>query len=481
MPRPKHNRRGSAKLLSYVFFIVFFGGLLLLFFSRKGEHEVSNQLQVYDDSVVDAGRAAGCREHFAGASSAGRKVYSVVFDLGSTGNRVHVFRFKRKTDASDCSGVGCLQLEEELFEEDHNPLAAIGDPQKCVEVLEPLYEKALAYVPESHRPCTLIEFKATAGLRKAGKERADLILSAVREYYSKKDFWMRGAMSCAIMDGKDEGPMAWLTVNFLLNAFSDPHQEMAGIIDLGGGSTQIVFEPKRDEHMHPSFVYEQKVGNRYVKAYQHSYDGFGLHEAAQALLCRVSGTCAAAVGVRDDVSLSQEKHQFACFAGHYEDEASGIKNEKDSANFTRCAELFSTVVLHPGSEGCQVKTCGIGQVYQPSLKDFTGTLYAFSFIYDLMKDYLPKEGKPVVTPADIARAGKQECEALTTDQIRLMPKPPHSSLSTKYKCLYYSYIYALLVDGYGISEDRPLFSAKKIDGFETAWALGAGLVSLSKL
>ena len=44
-----------------------------------------------------------------------------------------------------------------------------------------------------------------------------------------------------VLDGKDEGLYGWVTVNYLLDALYPAGGEPSGIIDLGGGSVQIVY------------------------------------------------------------------------------------------------------------------------------------------------------------------------------------------------------------------------------------------------
>ena len=46
-----------------------------------------------------------------------------------------------------------------------------------------------------------------------------------------------------IMNPMEEGLFAWFTVNFLLDQFSKPVVDSYVTLDLGGGSTQIVFVP----------------------------------------------------------------------------------------------------------------------------------------------------------------------------------------------------------------------------------------------
>ena len=48
-------------------------------------------------------------------------------------------------------------------------------------------------------------------------------------------------MSLNKFPGSDEGAFAWVTVNYLLGNLGKPSKDTVGVIDLGGGSTQIMF------------------------------------------------------------------------------------------------------------------------------------------------------------------------------------------------------------------------------------------------
>lgn len=479
------------------------------------------QVRPDETEVLDPGRAAACRAA-ATEASASSKLYSVVFDIGSTGSRVHVFRLRRK-GSRECAGSGterqathtqsgladvsCLELEDELFMENHDALSKMADDlPRCVASLEPLYQAALAYVPAAQQRCTPVEFLATAGLRKLGAERAGRILTAVEEHFQRGAFWLRGGKaSCRILEGDEEGPMAWITVNFLLGRFAVLHEPTAAIVDLGGGSTQIVFEPPvtspSASHMHSSFVFERVLGRRKVRAYQHSYN-LGLHEAAQALLRQISAAPGSQTGRSNPTDFEKRikaRTAMPCFPPGYTDAATTVSNTdtgSTAADFDACVRLFEKVVLHPnGAEECPNEHCGIGEVYQPPLQDFTGPFFAFSYIYDIYARYLPlppagsgsssggSSGGAVLSLQAMAAAGRERCHTLTMEQVEAMKADPshNDTLNPGFECLYHAYIYALLVHGYGVEEHRELHIAKKINGYETAWALGAGLTTLSKL
>ncbi|CAJ0882674.1 12551_t:CDS:2, partial [Entrophospora sp. SA101] len=89
--------------------------------------------------------------------------------------------------------------------------------------------------------CTPVAVKATAGLRLLGTEKSSRILEAVRNHLGNKyPFQIIENDGVVIMDGV----YAWITVNYLLNKIGlKKKSPTAAIFDLGGGSTQIVFEP----------------------------------------------------------------------------------------------------------------------------------------------------------------------------------------------------------------------------------------------
>lgn len=81
----------------------------------------------------------------------------------------------------------------------------------------------------------------------------------------KDERGQKASKGVEIMDGKEEGVYAWITVNYLLNRIGNSEgesRETAAVMDLGGGSTQIVFEPlfpSSTQGMHPGeHIYDLK-------------------------------------------------------------------------------------------------------------------------------------------------------------------------------------------------------------------------------
>lgn len=443
----------------------------------------SNGSNIITKALSDQERKQYCRSVFSELDVNGlpRKQYSVVFDIGSTGSRAHGFRLNRRPNCS--STVSCLEAEHELFVENDNPLSEIVDPIQCVKSLDPLYDAVLDYIPKELHSCTQVQFMATAGLRKLGKEKADRILSTVEHHFTQRgNLWLRGSQYCRILEGSEEGPLAWITVNFLLGNFVHFNDASAAILDLGGGSAQIVFEPPPNLYVHvPSaFRFERQLDRRKVNAYQHSYN-LGLHEGVRLLLHEVSERSSTFHTSTNYQRLFLKDH-FPCFPSGYMDRTSGVRNVekggKAAANFSACVDLFDTVLLHPPGTKCTSGSCGIADTYQPSLESFTGPFYAYSFIHELFSPSLPPDSN-VMTPRKMAEIGESVCNSLTLEQANRGERRG-ASLIPAFDCLYFSFVYALLTKGYGIPDTRELHIAKKLHGFETAWALGSGLVALDE-
>lgn len=120
--------------------------------------------------------------------------YAVMIDAGSSGSRVHVYKFKVCNDP---------ELEDEVFHMLNPGLSSFGDDaQGAAKSLEKLMEIAVKSVPKNLQSCTPIAVKATAGLRMLGAEQSKNILDAVRKYLETYPFPIANV---EIMEGKDEG------------------------------------------------------------------------------------------------------------------------------------------------------------------------------------------------------------------------------------------------------------------------------------
>lgn len=211
-----------------------------------------------------------------------------MIDAGSTGSRIHVYKF------NNCNPTPTLEYE--VFKMNRPGLSSYkGDPTAAARSLDELLDVAVKTVPKALQSCTPVEVKATAGLRLLGAGTAQAILDAVRSrLQSKYPFSVSTrASAIEIMDGRDEGVYAWLTANYLLGTLSPSKSTSKSltntyaVLDLGGASTQIVFEPTFPDSnrglLDGEHKYELTFAGRTHTLYQHSYLGYGLMRARRSV------------------------------------------------------------------------------------------------------------------------------------------------------------------------------------------------------
>ena len=215
--------------------------------------------------------------------------YALMIDAGSTGSRIHIYKF------NNCGPSPAYEYE--VFKQRQPGLSDYkGLPRAAAESLDELLDEAMRVVPEPLRRCTPVAVKATAGLRRLGTKEAAEILAAVRSRLEERyPFSLQGADAVEIMEGRDEGVYAWLTANYLLKTLSSAQAGQTGrrpapyaVLDLGGASTQIVFEPTFDMAKPDASLkdgehkYELTFGGTKRVLYQHSYLGYGLMVARES-------------------------------------------------------------------------------------------------------------------------------------------------------------------------------------------------------
>ncbi|CAE6449542.1 unnamed protein product [Rhizoctonia solani] len=420
--------------------------------------------------------------------------FALMIDAGSTGSRIHVYKF------NNCNPTP--SLEYEVFKMNRPGLSSYkADPIAAARSLDELLDVAVKTVPKEYQNCAPVEVKATAGLRLLGHDIAQAILDEVRaRLRSKYPFPVSSRASAVeIMEGRDEGVYAWLTANYLLGTLSPSKSasktftETYAVLDLGGASTQIVFEPSfPDSHqtlLDGEHKYELTFAGRTHTLYQHSYLGYGLMQARRSVHNLVGFMWEFSHPKEGDVTRAQVANACLNKDSARVVELEGVSGSKprnvtmvgaDVGSFEACKRVLELVMAKDAI--CQTKPCSFNGVYQPSILDTfpTGGILALSYFYDRIFPLLPpsqtSSSKPITLPIhQIATMAKQVCAGNNA----YFPQSAQEELEGRPEsCLDMTFLYVLLRLGYEFDENRVVRVEKKVAGAELGWCLGAAIAML---
>lgn len=424
-----------------------------------------------------------------------------MIDAGSTGSRIHVYKF------NNCGPSP--ELESEVFEqtakkEGGSGLSSYGDDAEgAAKSLDPLMEVALKSVPPEYQACSPIAVKATAGLRKLGEQKSNNTLDAVRHRLDTAypfPLVSKERNGVEVMPGEMEGVYAWITVNYLLGHIGGPDKNpTAAVLDLGGGSTQIIFEPTFPDSPRGGLPtkladgehkYALNFGNRNFDLYQHSYLGYGLMEARNNLHSSILSALYDANKDSPDQSYLTSPIVNPCIApglsrtvkvamppSHPLGALVTVNMTGPTSSGASQCRGWAEKTLRKDDE-CNLAPCAFRGVHQPPFEATFAreSVYLLSYFYERTQDLGMPETFTLRELHDLAdRVCKGE-EAW--DVFAAVPKALEELKGRPEWCLDLNFQYELLRSGYGMPMDREVRIAKKIKGNELGWCLGARYVLL---
>jgi len=489
--RARHVKTGA---------IIFFVFLLFFYLSPSGVELYSGggQGQVPSDSSYGTDKCAR-------SYSKDKPIvqFVLMIDAGSTGSRIHVYKFNNCGPAPELEGEVLFKMTEKIPGKSSGLSAYDNDPEAAAKSLDPLLDAALEKVPNKLKGCSPIAVKATAGLRKVGEEKSEKILKAVRRRLETKypfPVVSEEEKGVAVMDGSDEGVYSWITINYLLGKIGGPdHSPTAAVLDLGGGSTQIVFEPTFDGASHGGMPkklaegdhkYKLDFGGRKFELYQNSHLGYGLMSARDSIYGALLGDLHEQHP--KDKSWMEKPIINPCFSagmsksdkfflpkGHPLGSEVHLNMTGPSVGApAQCRALAERILVK--NKECPLAPCSFNGFHQPSFaKTFAKEdVYFLSFFADRTEPLGMPETFTLREMHDLTRSvcgGSKEWGVFTT-----IPKAIEELEDRPEHCMDLNFMLALTHTGYEMPIDREVRIAKQIKGYELGWALGASLPLLSK-
>lgn len=283
------------------------------------------------------------------------------------------------------------------------------------------------------------------------------------------------------------GVYAWITTNYLLGKIGTVETiPTAAIFDLGGGSTQIVFQPtfpqvgggmpeklKAGDHR-----YQLTFGGREFALYQHSHLGLGLMEARKAIHNVLAKAKKAELGagwqkgpiINPCINTGMSRLVEVDLGGTLVKLNMTGPPEPSVAQCRALAEK----ILGKGKD-CMLTPCSFNGVHQPSLERTFARedIYIFSYFYDRVRplgmpdSFTLREMMDTTARVCAGEASWAVFSSFEGALEELRGRPEY--------CLDLSFMIALLHTGYEMPIDREVKTAKTIKGNELGWCLGASL------
>ncbi|KAF8054899.1 APY5 [Scenedesmus sp. PABB004] len=298
--------------------------------------------------------------------------HAVVIDAGSSGSRVHVYRYFTASAASPWARV---ELPEAVHRTSPGLASYAFEPRTAANSLQPLLRFAKDKVPPEAWASTPIQLLATAGLRRLSNGSAEAVLAEVRALLSTSGFDFAPG-DARVLSGQDEGVWGWVATNYATGALQaatsvdvppsasqlllgrkgslpppapPPSAPLRGLLELGGASLQVTFLPpvKPPPGQAAALALPRLGGER---LYSRSFDGLGLQAAA--------ATWAAALGARG-------ARKDPCLPAGYV-AGSGLAGGSD---WPACRA--GVRALLPLNRTCPFKRCGLNGTFLPATEGTT--------------------------------------------------------------------------------------------------------------
>lgn len=190
--------------------------------------------------------------------------YAIVFDAGSSGTRVYVYKWKKaevvlkKGKEKHLTRLPDIDTEKDWRKKVHPGISTFGENPEAVgpDHLKDLLDFASDIVPENEWENTPIFLLATAGMRLLPDDQRSAVLGHVCSYFQHNSkFQLPDCdLHVQVIPGETEGLYGWIAANYLLGGFDKPEKHdhgkehhTYGFLDMGGASAQIAFAPNATE------------------------------------------------------------------------------------------------------------------------------------------------------------------------------------------------------------------------------------------
>jgi golgi apyrase len=230
--------------------------------------------------------------------------YGIVLDAGSSGTRLHIYKWKdpakarKKASKQELGSLPKLHTEKKWTKKIHPGVSTYGENPTAIgpDHLKGLVDHALDIIPKDQVDDTPIFLMATAGMRLLPKVQQSALTREICSYLrANTHFSLPDCdLHIQVIPGETEGLYGWIATNYLLGGFDDPGDHnhgkghhTYGFLDMGGASAQIAFAPNTTEaakHANDLKLLRMRTldGERSeYKVFTATWLGFGVNQARE--------------------------------------------------------------------------------------------------------------------------------------------------------------------------------------------------------
>ncbi|XP_056427150.1 ectonucleoside triphosphate diphosphohydrolase 4 isoform X1 [Hyla sarda] len=465
--------------------------------------------------------------------------YGIVVDCGSSGSRIFVYCWprhngnphdlldikqmrdqNRKTVVMKIKPEGCCHHETTCkghifidWLQEHDCISELATtPEKASDYISPLLNFAASHIPREKHKETPLYILCTAGLRILTESQQEAILEDLRTDIPVRYDFLFSDSHTEVISGKQEGVYAWIGINFVLGRFDHIDDEddavvevnvpgsdkkdailrkrTAGILDMGGVSTQIAYEvPKsvsfassQQEEMAKNLLAEFNLGcdahetQHVYRVYVATFLGFGGNAARQRYEEYIfSSTMEKNRLLGKKVGLTQDvPYLDPCLPLDIPDtikQGGQTMFLRGSGDFNLCR-----LIIQPLMNLSNETQTTLNGIYQPPLPYHNSEFYGFSEFYYCTEDVLRMGGDYRSTR--FLPAAKDYCATKWSVLKERFDRGLYASHADvhrlKYQCFKSAWMYEVFHTGFSFpSNYSNLKTVLQVYDKEVQWTLGA--------
>lgn len=434
--------------------------------------------------------------------------YGIVVDCGSSGSRVFVYCWPRHNgnphDLLDIRQMRDKNRKPVVMKIKPGISEFATSPEKVSDYISPLLNFAAEHVPRAKHKETPLYILCTAGMRVLPKSQQKAILEDLLTDIPVHFDFLFSDSHAEVISGKQEGVYAWIGINFVLGRFEHIEEDeeavvevslpgsenskaiirkrTAGILDMGGVSTQIAYEVPETEEVAKNLLAEFNLGcdvhrtEHVYRVYVATFLGFGGNAARQRYEDRLFASVFQKnrlLGTQTGLT-ADSPYLDPCLPLDIKDEIqqNGQKMYlQGTGDFNLCRET-----LQPLMNKTNETQTSLNGVYQPPIHFQNSEFYGFSEFYYCTEDVLRMGGD--YNAMKFAKAAKDYCATkwlILRDRFDRGLYASHADLHRlKYQCFKSAWMFEVFHRGFSFPVNyRNLKTALQVYDKEVQWTLGA--------